>query len=125
MIFLGGCMKILVKSDVYNICNRIKKFDSSYYLVFNTVSNKYEIYSTRLTQSVELVSGRVLSYVCSLPYGELDERTIKYLYDTSIENWENIINKIDKDNKNLEYQNELKLKNESLLIAENTLRQSI
>ena len=116
-------MKILVKSDVYNICNRVKKFDTSYYIVFNTVSNMYEIYSSRLYQNVELISGRVLSYVCTLPYTELDERVIKYLYDTSIDRLDDIIAKIDSDNNELEIKQNNKLKNQSLLIAENKLRQ--
>ena len=116
-------MKILVKSDVYNICNRVKKFDCSYRVVFNTVSNKYEIYSTRLTQSVEIVSGVVLSYVCTLPYSELDCRSIKYLYDTSIDNIQNLIEQIDKSNQKLERQNELKVINQSATFMENKLRQ--
>lgn len=116
-------MKVLVKSDVYDICNRIKKFDSSYYIVFNDATNKYEIYSSNLTKDVELISGRVLSYVCVLPFHQLDARVIQYLYDTSIENWESLIAEMDKSNKQLERNNELKLKQESLLIAENKLRQ--
>lgn len=116
-------MKILVKNDVYNICNRIKKFDCSYKIVYNNVSNRYEIYSTKLTQAVELISGIPLSYVCTLPYNELDARVIKYLYDTSVENMESIIKKIDNDNQKLEYQNRLKLKEQSLQIAETKLRQ--
>ena len=116
-------MKILVKSDVYNICNRIKKFDSSYKVVYNTTSKKYEIYSTRLTQSIELISGVVLSYVCGLPFDELDERVITYLYQTSVENIESIIDMIDKQNDKVEYDNQLKLKTQALEIAENRLRQ--
>ncbi|MBQ7798647.1 MAG: hypothetical protein IJ371_05955 [Clostridia bacterium] len=116
-------MKVLVKSDVFNICNRIKKFDTSYYIAFNNISNKYEVYSTRLTQSVEVISGVVLSYVCTLPYTELDARTIKYLYDTSIDNLDDIISHIDKSNQELEYKNHLRLKQQSLQIAENKLRQ--
>lgn len=116
-------MKILVKSDVYNICNRIKKFDSSYRIVFNTMSNNYEVYSTNLTSSVELVGGVVLSYVCVLPYKQLDERVIKYLYDTSVNNFEKILADIDKQNEQLEYSNELKLKHNTLNIMENKLRQ--
>ncbi|MBQ8522777.1 MAG: hypothetical protein IJ458_03855 [Clostridia bacterium] len=116
-------MKILVKSDVFDICNRIKKFDSNYCIVFNNVSNKYEVYSAKLTDSVDLISGRVLSYICTLPYDCLDARSIKYLYDTSVENIDDIITQIDKQNKELERQNELKLKQQSLIIAEHKLRQ--
>jgi len=115
-------MKILIKSDVYNICNRIKKFDSTYKVVLNTMGNKYEIYSTRLMQSVELIGGVVMSYVCSLPYSELDERSIQYLYETSVNNIENIMDLIDKQNAKLERDNERKFKQDSLLYMEKELR---
>ncbi len=116
-------MKILVKSDVFNICNRIKKFDASYYIVFDNALNKYQIYSSKLTQVVELISGRVLSYVSTIPYAELDVRTLQYLYDTSIENLDKLIDRLDADNQMLEQTNQLKLKQQSLMIAENKLRQ--
>ena len=38
-------MKILIKSDVFNICNRVKSFDSSYRVVYDLSTNKYQIYS--------------------------------------------------------------------------------
>ena len=60
--YLGEIMKILVKSDTYNICNRIKKFDASYVVVYNNVANKFEIYSTNLTQVVELLK-RKCTYI--------------------------------------------------------------
>ena len=116
-------MKILVKSDVYNICNRIKKFDCSYKVVFNTFNNQYEIYSTKLGQSIEVISGVVLSYVCTLPYKQLDYRTIKYLHDTSVENIQNLIDKIDKSNHQLERENQTKIINQSVEFVENRLRQ--
>lgn len=116
-------MKILVKSDTYNICNRIKKFDSTYKLVFDTISNVYEIYSTKLHLDVELIGGVPLSYVLRLPYQQLDERVVKYLYDTSTDNIENIIKDIEKNNQQIEYECDAKLKYESLMLAENKLRQ--
>ena len=116
-------MKILVKSDTYNVCNRIKKFDSSYRLVFDTVSNMYEIYSTNLHSVVELISGVPLSYVLKIPYQQLDERTIKCLYETSTNNIERIIKDIESNNQKIERESDVKLKNESLMLAENRLRQ--
>ena len=116
-------MKILVKSDTYNVCNRIKKFDSSYRLVFDTVANVYEIYSTKLHLDVELIGGVPLSYILTVPYQQLDERIIKYLYDTSTDNIENIIQDIESNNRQIERESEEKLKYESLMLAENRLRQ--
>lgn len=116
-------MKILVKSDTYNMCNRIKKFDSSYRLVFDTVANVYEIYSTKLHLDVELIGGVPLSYVLRIPYQQLDERIIKYLYDTSTDNIEGIIQNIEFNNQQIEHESDEKLKYESLMLAENRLRQ--
>ena len=116
-------MKILVKSDVYNICNRVKQFDPSYRVVYNDVPNKYEIYSTRLQLDVDVISGVPLSYVCAVPYNELDERTINHLYNTRVENIHRIVEAIDEQNQKLENENLQKLKNQSLLIAEQRLRQ--
>lgn len=116
-------MKILVKSDIYNICNRIKKFDSTYRLVFDTISKVYEIYSTKLHLGIELIGGVPLSYVLKIPYQQLDARTIKYLYDTSMDNIESIIDDIENSNQKIERENEQRLKYESIMLAENRLRQ--
>ena len=116
-------MKVLVKSDVYNICNRVKKFDPSYRVVYNNVPNRYEIYSTHLQSDIELISGVPLSYVCAVPYNELDVRTINHLHNTRVENIHEIVEAIDKQNQKLEYDNLQNLKNQSLLIAEDKLRQ--
>lgn len=116
-------MKILVKSDTYNMCNRIKNFDKSYRLVFDSVSNVYEIYSTNLHLDVELIGGVPLSYVMKIPYQQLDERIIKYLHDTSTDNIENIIKDIETNNQQIERESDTKLKYESLMLAESRLRQ--
>ena len=116
-------MKVLVRSDVFNICSRVKKFDNSYRIVYDNIADTYQIYSTNLNGVIELIGWTPLSYVCSLPYNQLDERTINYLYSTRVENIEDIIKQIDGDNQRLEYHNQLKLKNQSISLAENKLRQ--
>ena len=116
-------MKILIKSDVYNICNRVKQFDSSYRIVYDTASLKYLIYSTKLGKSIELIGWMPLSYVCSLPYSQLDARVIAYLYQTSVNNIDTLISQIDQLNNQLERDSELKVKQQVLINAENTLRQ--
>jgi len=116
-------MKVLIKNDVFDICSRIKKFDSSYRVVYDTKLNKYQIYSTILNGEIELIGCTQLTYICSLPYHQLDKRSIDYLYNTTINNIDDFIKQLDSDNKKLEHQEELKLKEESLLIAENKLRQ--
>ena len=73
--------------------------------------------------SFELIGGLKLSYVCTLPYDQLDARSIKYLYETSVENLEDIIRSIDCANKKIEVDNEVKLKANAYLVAENKLGQ--
>lgn len=116
-------MKILVKTDVFDICKRIKNFNSTYCVVYDLTTKKYSIYSTKLGSSVELISGRILSYICSLPYNELDERALKYLHDTKVENIEEIISNIEKENQTLEQINNKKVAEISIALAENKLRQ--
>ena len=83
-------MKIRIKHDVYNIANRIKKIDSGYFIVYNTSKNKFEIHN------LKQING---SYCLTLPYQELDERTLKYVNETKSENIERILNKIESENK--------------------------
>ena len=116
-------MKVLIKSDVYNVCNRIKKFDNSYRVVYDNSSRCYQIYSTSLHGHIELIGWTPLTYVCTLPYKELDARAIQYLYDTSVNNLDSIIKLIDEDNRQLEISNQLKIKQHSLQLAEDKLRQ--
>ena len=116
-------MKVLIKSDLFDINNRIKKFDASYRVVYDNSLGCYQIYSTNLYGHIELVGWTPLSYVCTLPYRELDVRAIQYLYDTSVEKIEDILSMIDQNNKNVEENSNAEIKNQSLTLAENKLRQ--
>lgn len=116
-------MKVLIRSDVFDIANRVKKFDPAYRVVFDVELNRYQIYSIKLHGAIELIGWTPLSYVCTLPYDELDARAIQYLYDTSTDNLEKIIKSIDDANKHIENETTLKIKQQSLEYAENILRQ--
>ena len=116
-------MKILINSDIYNVCKRIKIFDKKYFLVYDSEVNKYQIYSSENFGNVININGQTFSYVCTLPFDEIDARAINYLHHTSSENIENLIDEIEKQNNQLEYENNVKITNQSLSIAEQTLRQ--
>lgn len=116
-------MKVVLNSDVYNICKRVKKFDSSYYVVYDLKTEKYLIYTDVLVNNFEVIGNRKLSYVCTIPYAQLDIRTIKHLYATQVENLQEIIKQIDEQNLMLEKINHDKIKNQALGVAENKLRQ--
>lgn len=83
-------MKIKIESDVYNISKRIKVIDKDYYVVFNTLTKKFEIHNSSQLGS---------TYCLTLPYSELDKRTLDYIHKTKSSNLDYILEKIDNDNK--------------------------
>ena len=82
-------MKVKILKDVYNISNRIKRIDRNYYVLFNTSTERYEIHNSSQIGS---------SYCLTIPFNELDERTLNYVYQTSSDNIDNILEKIENDN---------------------------
>lgn len=115
-------MKKLIKRDVYNICNRIKQVDKSYMLAYDFKTNKYNVYSKNIISNFEIIDNVKLSYVCVLPYNCLDERSILHLYSIKSQNIEALIKQIDNHNEMMEKENRMKLKTNSIEVAENTLR---
>ena len=78
-----------LESDVYNISKRIKKIDRDYYVVLNTSTEKFEIHNSNQIGS---------TYCLTLPFSELDERTINYIHKTKSINIESILNSIETEN---------------------------
>lgn len=89
-------MKIKVLFDVYNISKRIKNIEKGYYVVYDTLKQKFEVHSSSQMGS---------SYCLTLPYDKLDERTLKYVRSTMSTNIDEILNKIENDNQILESAN--------------------
>ena len=83
-------MKIKIERDVYNISKRVMYIDKDYYVVYNTSTSKFEIHNNSQIGS---------TYCLTLPFNELDTRTLDYIYQTKSENIEKILEKIDNDNK--------------------------
>lgn len=82
-------MKIKLSSDVYNISNRVKNIDKDYFVLYNTSNAKFEIHNSAQID---------YTYCLTLPFKELDERTLNYIYQTKSENIEKILNEIENDN---------------------------
>lgn len=59
--------KVLVEDSVYEIPQRLKEYDKSFFVIYNTKVNKFEVHS-----SDNLFS----TYCFTVPYPELDQRTI-------------------------------------------------
>lgn len=87
-------MKIKIESDVFDICERIKKIDENYFVLFNLNSNKFEIHNSKSKNS----------YCLTIPYGQLDSRAIELLHSTSIRNYDKIIKNLDAENEKNEQQ---------------------
>ncbi len=83
-------MKIKINSDPFNINKRIKQLNKNYYVVYNLQTKKYEIHNSAYKNS----------YCITVPYNQLDYRTIKVLKES--ENPTKIFEEIEKHNKNLE-----------------------
>ena len=91
-------MKIQINFDVYNISKRIKDIDRDYYVVYDTSKQKFEVHNSKQIGS---------TYCLTLPYCELDERSLSYVLKTQSSNIEEILEKIENDNKILESTNKL------------------
>ena len=87
--------QIALTSDVFNICERLKEVDQSYFVVFNFDRDKYEVHSN-------LQRGN--SYCFTIPYNTLDDRTIEFARKTRVSRMDKIIEEIDYQNEMLERQ---------------------
>lgn len=90
-------MKIKIMQDVYNISKRIKFIDRYYYVVYDTSKHKFEVHNSQQLAT---------TYCLTLPYNQLDERTLKYVRQTQTANIDEILDKIENDNNSLESVNE-------------------
>lgn len=66
-------MKILINNNVFDVLNRIKQINKNFYVVFNTVSKKFELHSYEYGRN---------SYVLTFPYDSLDVRSVNYVLKT-------------------------------------------
>ena len=87
----------LIKNDLFNIVNRLKSIDKKYFVVYNTKKHKYEVHYSRAKNTYEL----------TVPYKNLDARTINLVLSTKIENQKQIYEKIEQENQMLEQKNKV------------------
>jgi len=85
-------MKIKIDNDVFDITKRIKEIDDDYYIVFDDKNNKYELHNCKQANS----------YCLTCPYEQLDKRFVDLILYTHINNSDNILMDIDKNNSDLE-----------------------
>ncbi len=80
---------IQIENDVCNISKRIKNIDRNYYVVFNTSKNRFEVHNSSQIDS---------SYCLSLPFTQLDERTLFYVRKTQSSNIDEILEELENNN---------------------------
>ena len=85
-------MRRLITDDMFHISTRLKDIDRDYFIMYNTLTNKYEIHNYKNAPN---------TYSLTIPYSTLDINTIYYVHKTHISNIDNIIDEIDKNNKNI------------------------
>lgn len=103
VVFLRVEMKIKIDNDVFEITKRIKEIDEGYYIVFDTKKERYELHN----------KNQPYTYCLTYPYADLDSRLIDMLLYTNINNIDNILYDIDKNNNNIENNVNKDIKNRS------------
>lgn len=101
-LFGGLNLKILMKSNVFKIPERLKEIDRSYFVMYDDVSGKYEVHST------ENKDGN--THCLTLPYEELDCRAIDLVRKTRVENARRIWEEMKRENERLEIERAAKAK---------------
>ena len=81
-------MQKQIKNNAFNIPDRIKQIDKSFYIVFNTLKNCYEVHSSKQKNS----------FCFNVPFKELDVRTLLHAKKTSVKNLTGILQEIENFN---------------------------
>lgn len=82
-----------IDGDVYNISRRIKEIDKGYFIVRNFNDQVFEVHNSKN-------KGRTFCF--TVPYPELDERTIVHCKKTAIARADLIIKEIERANEKAE-----------------------
>lgn len=72
---------ILVEDSVTDIPARVKKIDPGYFIMFNPMSQRFEVHHEE----------QDITFCLSLPFEELDQRTLDEIHRTKIENGKKIM----------------------------------
>lgn len=86
-----------MESNVFKIPERLKEIDKSYFVMYDNVSGKFEVHSTENKDNS--------TYCLTLPFEELDCRTVEYVWETRAENAKKLWEEIKRNNEKLEIEN--------------------
>lgn len=83
-------MKIVIKNDVFDIASRLKEIDKDYFVVWDTVKQRFEVHNSK---------NRGDTFCVSVPHKSLDARTITRVLYTRIERVEQLLDELKKQEK--------------------------
>lgn len=72
---------ILIENDVFNISSRIEDYDKDMFIVFNKRKKAFEIHSL---EYAPMIASPKDTFQTTIPYKELDIRTLHHVYDNDI-----------------------------------------
>ncbi len=82
-------MILEIKNDVYYIAERLKEIDFKYFILYDTKKQKYEIHH----------KGQSDTYCLTVPFDELDARTVDFVNQTRVENRDRLLKELDEENR--------------------------
>lgn len=83
-----------IDRDVLDVAARLRSIDEGYFILFNTMSGKYEVHNTE--------NGIGSTHCFTVPYDRLDARTVHHCMETYKSNKDKIIKQIEEYNQKKE-----------------------
>lgn len=91
----------VITTSTFNIPERLKIIDNGYFVVRNHQTEQWEIHNSNQKDG---------TFALSIPFNELDERTIDRVKRTQIQYIKNIVAEMERNNEKLEKDKEQRLK---------------
>ncbi len=82
----------VIENDLYDISSRLMEIDEDYYIVYNLKRGRYEVHHKKQ---------RGGSYCLTVPYDELDARTVELVRKTRRQNMDGLLKEIERHNAKL------------------------
>ena len=82
---------VVIKNDLFNIANRLKKIDKNYLLVRNVIKNRFELWYNSCLPKLELV----------FKTKTIDKRMLDFVNETKVQHVEKLIKEMDCMNEKL------------------------
>lgn len=103
----------VIETSTFNIPERLKAIDEGYFLVRNYQTKQFEVHH----------SGQIGDTFClSIPYDELDYRTIQRVRETQIQYIDNIVAEMERNNEKLEKDRNKKLNDYTQTVTKDIYR---